>query len=116
PSSVNTLDASGEPLRPGAEILSNGRIRIVSNNGVASELSIGLSAFTQTTASNDVISPALGFGKVQDAVGQGAVADFLVYDTLGEALNVRLSAVLEQRTGSATVYRWFADSANNDPS
>src|SRR5690606_30649973 len=45
-----------------------------------------------------------------------AVADFIVYDSLGTPLNVRVTAVLQERTGSSTVYRWFADSPNNDPS
>ena len=43
------------------------------------------------------------------------MADFLVYDTLGTALNVRVTAILESRSGSATTYRWYADSADNDP-
>lgn len=116
PNSVNLIDASGEPLRPGADVMSNGKIRFVSNNGVDNALAIGLSAFELRDANGNVTTPTMGFGRVQEAKGQSAVADFLVYDSLGESLNVRITAVLEQRTGSATVYRWFADSPDNDPS
>jgi flagellar hook protein FlgE len=43
------------------------------------------------------------------------VAEFLAYDSLGVPLNVRVTAVLEERTGNETTYRWFADSGDNDP-
>ncbi|MBM3998538.1 MAG: flagellar hook-basal body complex protein [Planctomycetes bacterium] len=115
PSSLNTIDDSGDELAPGASVLASGKIRFVSNNGVDNAMSIGLSALTLTDDDEEITNPSLGFGSVQSAVGQSAVADFLVYDSLGTALNVRVTAVLEERTGSATVYRWFADSPNNDP-
>jgi flagellar hook protein FlgE len=39
----------------------------------------------------------------------------VAYDSLGIPVNVRVTTVLEERTGSATTYRWFADSPDNDP-
>ncbi|GIW95082.1 MAG: flagellar hook protein FlgE [Pirellulaceae bacterium] len=115
PNSVNTIDEGGSPLVPGISILPNGKIRVVSNNGVDNAVEIGLSAFALTDSSNNVSTPTLGFGTVQQAKGQSAVADFIAYDSLGTAINVRITAVLEQRTGTSTVYRWFADSPQNDP-
>ncbi len=52
---------------------------------------------------------------MQDGVGQSASSDFIVYDTLGIPLNVRLTTVLESRDGQTSTYRWFADSGDNDP-
>jgi flagellar hook protein FlgE len=115
PNSVNLIEEGGTSLAPGASVLANGRIRFVANNGEDNAISIGLSAFNLTNSENDISTPTLGFGRVQEAVGQSAVADFLVYDTLGTPLNVRVTSVLESRTGSATVYRWYADSQDNDP-
>lgn len=115
PNSENLLEENGELLPPGASVLANGRIRFVSNNGIDNAVQIGLSAFTLTEPDGSISTPTLAFGKVQDAAGQSAVADFLVYDTLGTALNVRVTAILESRSGSATTYRWYADSADNDP-
>lgn len=115
PNSVNTIDAGGTDLVPGISILPNGKIRVVSNNGVDNAVEIGLSAFSLTGSDNNVSTPNLGFGSVQQAKGQSAVADFVAYDSLGTAINVRVTAVLEQRTGTSTVYRWFADSPQNDP-
>src|SRR5690606_35396436 len=63
----------------------------------------------------DVTNPNLSFGRVQEARGQTAVTDFIVYDSLGFPIDVRLTAVLQSRDGGSTTYRWFADSATNDP-
>jgi len=115
PNSVNNIAGDTTSLTPGAVITSEGRIRIVSNNGVDNAVTIGLSAFTLHAPDGTVATPNLGFGSVQDAKGQSAVADFLVYDSLGIPLNVRLTAIMESRTGTATTYRWFADSPDNDP-
>ncbi|MDP6445155.1 MAG: flagellar hook-basal body complex protein, partial [Pirellulaceae bacterium] len=117
PNSVNTILGTNEPseLTAGSRIEASGKVRVVSNNGVDSAVTVGLSAFQLVSTTGDVTNPSLGFGMVQEAKGQSAVADFLAYDTLGSSLNVRVTAVLEERTGSQTVYRWFADSADNEP-
>jgi len=115
PNSVNSIPGDSSTLTPGATITSDGRIRFVSNNGVENAVSIGLSAFTIDTPDGAVFTPNLGFGTTQEAKGQSAVADFLVFDSLGIPLNVRLTAAMETRTGTATTYRWFADSSDNDP-
>ena len=60
---------------------------------------IDRSAFRLTpTSTGTPVQPSLGFTSLQDAVGEGAVADFLAYDTLGIPVNVRVTAVLESLT------------------
>jgi flagellar hook protein FlgE len=76
---------------------------------------VSLSAFQLEDTNGNVVTPNIGFGTVQEAVGQSAVADFVAYDSLGIPLNVRVTAVLQSRSGSNTTYRWFADSPDNDP-
>ncbi len=114
PGSVNNIPGETSVLSAGATI-NGGKIRFVSNNGVDNALAIGLSAFQLTNASGDVSNPNLSFGSVQQAAGQSAVADFVVYDSLGFPLDVRLTTVLQSRDGDSTTYRWFADSKENDP-
>jgi len=58
----------------------------------------------------------LGWTETQSAVGEGKPADLTVYDSLGAAVNVRLTMVLESKSDTETVYRWFADSPDNQPS
>jgi flagellar hook protein FlgE len=114
PGSINNIPNETVPLSPGLTI-TNGQIRVVSNNGVDNALEIGLASFRLTNTAGDITTPNLSFGEIQEAAGQSAVADFIAYDTLGIPVNVRITAILEEITDSATVYRWFADSPDNSP-
>ncbi|MGI8980769.1 MAG: flagellar hook-basal body complex protein [Pirellulaceae bacterium] len=114
PGSVNNITGETGTLSPGGAI-NSGKIRFVSNNGVHNAVEVDLSAFRMTDATGTVTNPNLGFGELQEAQGQSAVADFIAYDTLGIPLNVRLTTVLQETTDSATIYRWFADSTDNSP-
>ncbi|MDZ4782425.1 MAG: flagellar hook-basal body complex protein [Planctomycetia bacterium] len=121
---MGVQDASFDPVNPipgdanfgaaGGSVTADGRIRMVGNNGVDNAIDVGLSGlqFTTSTGTTNVNLP---FGKIQDALGQSAVADFRVYDSLGIPLNVRVTSVLESRDSTSTTYRWFADSGDNDP-
>lgn len=114
PTSLNNILGETGDLESGVQVV-NGRLRIVSNNGVDNGVTIGLSAFSVTSDVGVVTNPTLGFGTVQEAKGQSTVTDFVVYDSLGVPLNMRITAVLESRSGTATTYRWFAESPGNDP-
>lgn len=102
----------GSPVNPGASVTADGRIKLVGNNGEENAIALGLGALKTTTAAGTE-TVNLPFGSSQTAVGQSAVSDFIVYDSLGIPLNVRVTAVLEERTSAATTYRWFADSDDN---
>ncbi len=96
---------------PGGSI-SDGRIRIVSNTGTANAISIGLSGL-QLEVGGIQSNINLPFSSVQTAKGESAVADFIAYDSLGIPISVRITATLEERTSTTTVYRWYADSPDN---
>jgi flagellar hook protein FlgE len=106
-------DSSG--AAPGATINAQGEITIVSNNGQDNAVSINPSAFQLTTASGTTTPIDLPFNTTQQAVGTGAIGNFVVYDSLGEAINVRVTAELQSQTSSETTYRWYADSSDNQP-
>jgi len=99
---------------PGGKVTSDGRILLTGNNGVGNAIDIDADSIQLVTDSG-TSNIDLSFNSIQSAVGESAVTDFLVYDTLGIPLNVRLTAVLESRSSTSTVYRWFADSSDNDP-
>ncbi|HPP53212.1 MAG TPA: flagellar hook-basal body complex protein, partial [Thermoguttaceae bacterium] len=98
---------------PGGSI-QNGRIRIVSNTGTANAVSIGLSGM-QLEVGGIQSNINLPFSSAQTARGESAVADFIAYDSLGIPISVRITATLEARTSTTTVYRWYADSPDNQP-
>lgn len=114
PGSVNEIAGETGTLLPGAYIR-NGKIRFVSNNGEDNAISIDLTSFRIKSPTGAVTTPNVAFGSVQTAKGQSAVADFITYDTLGLPIRTRVTAVLQSRDDNATVYRWFADSADNSP-
>jgi flagellar hook protein FlgE len=100
-------------LNPGGSA-TGGHMLLVGNNGVDNAISIGLSGMKLVTSSgvNNVNMP---FTSTKKAAGESAVTDFLVYDSLGIPVSVRLTAVLESRSSTSTTYRWFADSPDNQP-
>ncbi|MEY4565851.1 MAG: Flagellar hook protein FlgE [Planctomycetota bacterium] len=112
--SLNKIAGESGTLAAGG-YLQDGRIRFVSNNGVDNALDIDLSAFKMTDTLGNITTPNLGFGKLQEATGQSTVADFIAYDSLGLPIRMRVTAVLENRTDVETIYRWYADSADNAP-
>ncbi len=107
----DSLTSSGT-IDPGGSV-TNGRIQFVGNNGVDNGLDIGLSGLTFLGNSGQISTVDLPFGEIQAASGETAVADFIVYDSLGIPVSIRLTAVQESRDGNTTTYRWFADSAEN---
>ena len=112
PTSDNRIPGETGRLVPGGSIR-NGAIRLVSNTGEKNALDIDLTAFRLKTADGVVSTPNLAFGSRQEAVGQSAASDFIVYDSLGIPVSVRVTATLESRTSGETVYRWYADSPDN---
>ena len=110
--SENNIAGETSDLVPGGYI-EDGAIRFVSNTGELNALEIDLAAFQIDTADGNVTNPNLGFGTIQEAEGQSAASDFIVYDSLGVPINVRVTATLESRTDEQTVYRWYADSPEN---
>ena len=110
--SENNITGESGTILPGAYIR-NGQLRFVSNNGVDNAVDIDLTSFRIKDANGVVTTPNLAFGSAQKAKGQSAVADFVAYDSLGLPIRMRITSVLESRSDTATVYRWFADSADN---
>jgi len=100
----------------GASITADSKLQFLGNTGADNKLEIRLSGL-QFTPNGAVSSSQLNmnFTSTQQARGQSAVSDFVVYDSLGIPVSVRVTASLESRTATETVYRWFADSGGNDP-
>ncbi|HUT10832.1 MAG TPA: flagellar hook-basal body complex protein [Thermoguttaceae bacterium] len=115
PTADNGIPNDGGSGNPPGGVITGGRIQFIGNNGEDNAIDIGVSGLQLTPAGGSPVSVDIPFSSVQSAVGESASADFLAYDTLGIPLQVRVTAVLESRDSSATVYRWFADSPDNDP-
>jgi flagellar hook protein FlgE len=69
------------------------------------------------TGSSDSSVISIAFDETEPNVnGQGSTTDFIVFDSLGIPVNVRLTTVMESRDSDSRTYRWYATSADNEPS
>ncbi len=102
---------------PAGGTVVDGLIRFVSNPGIENELDVLLSAFILLPAGEDwAVFVGLSFQPAQEANGEGATTVFEVFDAAGDAISVTLTTVIETKLGGAVTYRWFAFSADNQPS
>jgi flagellar hook protein FlgE len=94
--------------QPVVEVTAGGQIHIVGNMGTVNDIEIVPGQLTSDGATVD-----LGFVKNNTADGESALLRFVVFDSLGEAINMQLATVLESRTGSTTTYRYFLESPDD---
>ncbi|MCA9093114.1 MAG: flagellar hook-basal body complex protein [Planctomycetaceae bacterium] len=94
---------------PGVTI-SGGRIQINGNMGTGNDLDWP-TASLQGSLGGTI---NLGMTKTQAADGESAISQFVVYDSLGQPVNVRLTTVLESTETNATVFRFYAESADDE--
>ncbi|MGI9456427.1 MAG: flagellar hook-basal body complex protein [Aeoliella sp.] len=98
------------------EITADGRLRITSNFGQENAIDVPLTAFKLIPTGKSITETVtLNFSSTQTADGPGTSSEFLVYDSLGLPLKVRVTTVLETKDSNSTTYRWYATSANNEP-
>ena len=116
--SLGIVTDSGDPANPipGAPggTLADGRFQFTANGGTANAIDIGSNAFELETTSG-VRNVNLQFGSTQDAVGEGVFHELVVYDSLGVPINLRVTAALEEISGSTSTFRWYAQTGENDP-
>jgi len=104
------IESVGTPA-PGVTITANGELQVVGNAGTVNDISLTTGDIT----ANGVGVP-IAFTQSQEALGESAVTDFVVYDSLGSPIKVKLTASLEDRTNSTTTFRWFVNSAEDSRS
>jgi len=111
-------DVPGEPFpTTGSVSIEDGQFVVTSNLGEENAIEIPLTAFNIQPTGSVITEPVtFPFAEEIAAVGPGTSTELVVYDSLGLPLKVRVTTVLEDQTGSSTTYRWFASSADNEPS
>lgn len=100
---------AGTGTQPGVSITGGGEFQIVGNSGDVNDLSITVGNLTSNGST--VVLP---FTKTQEANGESAITDFVIFDSLGEPVTMKMTSVLESRTSNNTVFRYFLESADDD--
>ena len=94
--------------QPGVSVTAGGQIQVVGNRGTANDLAIPSGSLS--IAGTPV---PIGNTKTQSADGESAVTEFVIYDSLGQEVQVRMTAVLDSNTTSSSTFRYFFDSADD---
>ena len=97
----------------GASITTDSRIQFTGNYGTKNALEIDLAGM-QSITNGQTTTINLAFNSTQAATGESAMTDFIAYDSLGTNLNVHITMVLVSTSSSATTWRWYADSPDNN--
>ena len=94
--------------RPGVSINAAGQIEIVGNRGTVNEIGV-----TAGDLTSDGAAVSFGFAKAVSAGGESAITDFIVYDSLGAPMEVKMTAALESISATTTTFRWYMESADD---
>jgi len=94
--------------QPGVTVDSSGRIQVVGNRGTVNDLDVTVGDLTMNGSTVPIT-----FTKSQAADGESTVTDFVVFDSLGSPVTIKMSAVLDARTSTSTTYRYFIESSDD---
>lgn len=114
PRDQGTIGSTIRGGNPGATIR-DGAFYLLGNSGTANELYFNADDMYIIDAQEKRHEVDSGWKEIQTAVGSSLTSNLEVYDTLGADVAVRLNMVLESKTNTETVYRWYADSPDNQP-
>lgn len=108
----------GQTLGGDISIDASGRINIQSNEGVVQQLRIdqdNMLLAPQNPPGPALLEDPFAWSKIADGDGESVQTGFLVYDSLGEALNVDVTFVKQSHTADGgTTWMFIAESADTD--
>jgi flagellar hook protein FlgE len=114
---VPDASPSGDPFgQAGVNITADGRFEVVSNPGTSQAVEITPGRFRQSQVGAGLSAERsidLGFTRTRDGNGESVVTTFPVFDSLGEQILVRMHAVLESKSPTATTYRYYFESSQD---
>ncbi|NOX56308.1 MAG: flagellar hook-basal body complex protein [Planctomycetes bacterium] len=99
---------AGQGVPPGVTVTSSGEIQVLGNTGTANAIDdMDMGRLTSNSSAVD-----LDFGnKLQMATGESATTDLVIYDSLGEAIDLRVTVVLEAKV--PTKARYYIESVGD---
>ncbi|WP_417389228.1 flagellar hook-basal body complex protein [Gimesia sp.] len=94
--------------QPGVTI-NGGAFEIVGNSGTVNDIAVTIGNIT-----SDGATVSMPFTKSASANGESAITDFVIFDSLGEPVTMKMTSVLESRSSNNTVFRYFLESADDN--
>lgn len=103
----------GGGVEPGGFTITNGVIDFVGNIGEQNELELAASNITVADSTGVAKSHPFDITKTASADGESVRTSYIVYDSLGTALNVDITFVLAHKDDSGTYWRPFMHSPDD---
>ena len=114
---VPGASVAGDPFGPaGVNITADGRFEVVSNAGTSQAVEITPARFRQTQVGAGLSGATaidLDFTRTRTGIGESTLTTFPIFDSLGEQVLVRMHAVLESKSPTATTYRYYFESSQD---
>ncbi len=107
---IKTDETGPAGFTPGAVLDPSGAIKIVGNPGVDNALSLTGTSFTSTNAD---MTMTFSEDATSNPIGESISTSFQVYDTLGTPVQVDVTAYLESKDDTGTVWKFIASSPEN---
>lgn len=101
---------AGITISDGSGDITEGRIIISSNDGEINSVQLDSASIINTTGA---ITAPFSFTLNENATGEGVTTSFGVFDSLGNLVEVRLRMVLESKSETGSVWRFFAESVED---
>ncbi|MEQ9068882.1 MAG: flagellar hook-basal body complex protein, partial [Gimesia chilikensis] len=95
--------------QPGVTVTAGGAFQIVGNSGSVNDISVTIGNIT-----SDGSTVPMAFTKSESANGESAITDFVIFDSLGEPVTMKMTSALESRSSNNTVFRYFLESADDN--
>lgn len=99
-------DADAIPV--GVSITAGGQIRVKGNRGTVNDFEIPVGSMTVSGTT----VPISYLPSANRADGESTTTAFTMYDSLGTAMTVRMSAYMEQQVANRTTFRYLLESAD----
>ncbi|MEN0019338.1 MAG: flagellar hook-basal body complex protein, partial [Planctomycetota bacterium] len=106
--------ANPDGLTPGVSLDPlTGALQVVGNTGSANDFDLPGNAFRVLETDGTLARLPFGATETANATGESVRTTFVVFDSLGSAIEVEMGLTLEATTDTGTTWRYFIDSADN---
>ena len=98
---------------PQVRLNAAGQIEVIGNRGEVNDVSITLGDMIVNNSVTGATTVDLPFNKAQSANGESSITDFVVFDSLGQEVNVKMTTYMEGRDASSTTFRYILESVDD---
>lgn len=114
---LDNTDVNGQSLGGSVMINTNGSLIIFGNEGTVQDLEIETSDFSVSylgTPAGEPVTNPFSFTETEDADGESVRTSFVAYDSLGTAVTIDVTMVLQETLdGQGTIWQFIAESSDN---